>query len=180
MSHQPFETWILDDEPLTQQSRRELQDHLEGCAQCRRLQGRWQAAQMELRARRMAPPMPGFTQRWQAGLAERRAREQRRQAWKIFGIMLACAMGVSLLMGIYTLTFSSPTDWLVTIIRTFASARDIIGWIVSAALGWLHHTPLALNVALWIYLSVAMCMLALALGIILWRANKVEVGVHNQ
>ncbi len=178
MSHQPFENWILDEEPLTPENRRELHAHLEGCAQCQRLKSRWQAAHMELRAHRMAAPVPGFTQRWQAGLAERRVREQRRQAWRIFGILLACAMGVSLLMGIYTLSFSSPTDWLVAVIRVFASARDTIGWIVSAALGWLHKTPLAVNFALWIYLTVCLSLLALVWVWILWRTNK--VGVHNQ
>ena len=34
MNHQPFENWLLDEEPLTSQQQRDLQNHLRGCTSC--------------------------------------------------------------------------------------------------------------------------------------------------
>lgn len=178
MSHQPFEAWILDNDTLPPADRRALQEHVAECAQCRKLQTRWQAVRMELRARPMAAPAPGFTQRWKAGLAERRAREQRKQAWKIFGLLVAGALFVSLLMGVYAMATSTPADWLTALVRSFSSSRDLIHLGIESVQAWLASTPLALNIALWIYLTVALCLLSLVWVLILWRTTI--VGVLNQ
>jgi len=98
MSHQPFETWILDQGTLSGEEQRALQDHIGSCEQCRRLDRRWQAVRHELRARPMISPAAGFSKRWQAGLAERRAREQRRQAWRNFGGLMSGALFILLAM----------------------------------------------------------------------------------
>ncbi len=34
MNHQPFENWLLDEEPLTAQQQRDLQNHLRDCTIC--------------------------------------------------------------------------------------------------------------------------------------------------
>jgi anti-sigma factor RsiW len=178
MSHQPFENWILDHEGLSVPDRRALQDHLDTCKQCRQIQHRWQAVHQELRTRRMAVPAPGFTQRWQSSLAERRALEQRKQAWRIFGILLSGAFFILLLLAGYVMTTSSPADWLVSVVRAVSSTTDIFNLGFYAVQAWLSHTPLAINLALWIYLTITLCFLSLIWIIIVWRTNF--VGVLNQ
>ena len=84
MSHQPYETWILDAHPLAVEERRALEAHLNTCQQCQALQRKWRAVRQELRLQTLVSPAPGFAQRWQAGLAGRREQEIRRQAWKAF------------------------------------------------------------------------------------------------
>ncbi len=180
MSHQPFETWILDHNrgTLSIEERRELQAHLETCAQCQRLEERWQAARQELRARRMASPAPGFAQRWQAGLAERRALEQRRQAWKIFGGLLGAALFILLVLGGYMLATTTPADWLIAFIRMTESSRVFLQMAIYIVQDWFTTTPFAFNLAVWIYLTVTLCFLTLVWVTVLWRTKS--VGVHNQ
>jgi len=177
MSHQPFENWILDHEALPLEARRALQEHLQNCPQCQRLQNRWLAARQELRMRPMAAPAPGFTQRWQAGLAARRAREQRKQAWKIFAGFLGAAMILILALGVYTMVTSSPADLLTAVVRTLSSTRELVNLAEYAVRTWISSTPLALNLAIWIYLTVTLCLLFVAWLAILWRTKS--VGVHN-
>ncbi len=178
MSHQPFENWILENEGLTAGERRELQVHLSACGQCQRLERKWQAVHQELRAHRVAAPAPGFTQRWQASLAERRAREQRKQAWRIFGILMAGALFVLLILAGYVLATTSPAQWLVALTRTVSSSQAFLELAIYIVQTWVSSTPLALNIALWIYLTVTLCILSLVWLGILWRTKN--VGVLNQ
>jgi predicted anti-sigma-YlaC factor YlaD len=171
MSHQPFETWILDVETLPSEDRRVLQEHLESCTQCRSLRDKWHSVQHELRARVVAVPAPGFTQRWQAGLAERRAQAVRRQAWKVFLIFLGGAMVFLLALVAYVLSYSSPADWLAAVIRYGSYSLNLFDTLVSLLRLWLNATPLALNIALWIYTTITLCLLSLGWVFALWRTS---------
>ena len=127
MSHQPFETWILDQQTLPIDDRRALQAHLDDCPQCLRLQRRWQMVHQELQLRpdgcpqRQDLPCAGKT-----GLAERKAREQRKQAWKMAGLLFAAALIVLVLAAAYTLATTSPTDWLVALVGVVSSSTGFL------------------------------------------------------
>lgn len=178
MSHQPYETWILDHGELPNPDRRALQDHLDTCQQCQRIQRRWQAVHQELRAKRMAAPAPEFTQRWLSSLTERHAREQRKQAWRVFGYLSGGAILILLLLAGYIMATSSPADWLVTVVRAVSSSINIFNLGSFAVQAWLSNTPLAINVAIWIYLAITFCLLSFFWVLIVWRAHI--VGVLNQ
>jgi hypothetical protein len=179
MNHQPFEAWIFDPGELTREDRRALQAHLQECRQCRLLEQRWQAVHREMRALPLAAPAAGFSQRWQAGLAERRAREQRRQAWKIFGWLAGGAFLFLLMLAGYLIATTSPAEWLMVFIKIFASSREMFALTQLAVQSWLTTTPLALNIALWVTLTVLLCILSLAWLWIVWRANPVGVLHHE-
>lgn len=178
MSHQPFENWILDSDSLPVEERRQLQAHLDTCSQCRRLSQRWGAVHLELRARAVAAPFPGFSQRWKEGLVERRAREQRKQAWKIFGALIAAAVFILMVMAGYVAMTSSPTDWLEAIVQTAESTQNFLMLSIYYVQTWVTSTPLALNVALWVYLTISLCILSLIWLLVLWRTKS--LGVLNQ
>lgn len=175
MSHQPFETWILDHEALTPEERRQMQAHLEGCGQCQRLQRRWQMVHQELRARPTVAPVPGFSQRFKASLVERRAREQRRQAWRIFSAFLGGAMLILLILAGYLMATSTPADWLAAGIRMLSSSKALFDLGIYAVQTWLSATPLAVNIAVWAYLAFSLCLVCLVWVVILWRTNVVGV-----
>jgi anti-sigma factor RsiW len=175
MSHQPFETWILDHESLPLTDRRTLQAHLDTCQQCQRLHRKWNGVRQELHARRMAAPAPGFSQRWKASLTERRAQAQRKQAWRVFGILLGAALLIFLLLAIYMMASTSPTDWLIALVQTLATSSGLINLAIYAVQTWLSSTPLAVNVVLWIYLTITFCLLSLVWVLVLWRTNIVGV-----
>jgi len=177
MSHQPYETWILDLDNLPMSDRRSLQSHMETCQQCQRTYRKWQAAQRELRAHKMIAPAPGFVNRWQLGLAERRAREQRRHAWQAFIIFVITALFVLLVVAGYVMSTSTPGDWLAAFIRSVSNSLGFVGLMTYLARTWFTNTPLAINIALWIYVAVTLCLLCLAWVFALWRTSK--VGVRN-
>jgi hypothetical protein len=175
MSHQPFETWILDQENLSTADRRVLQAHLADCAQCQRLERRWRAVHQELRVRLMAAPAPGFTRRWQSGLAERRAREQRRKAWQIFGSLLGASLFILIILAGYFIATTTLTDWLVAFSRTAESSHVFLQMAIYVVQNWFHSTPPALNIALWIYMTFTLCALILVWVIVLWRTKSAGV-----
>lgn len=174
VSHQPFETWLLDeDQSLTLEERRALREHIATCTQCQRFEHKWQDVHQELRARRMVAPAPGFTQRWQASLAERRAREQRKQAWRIFGVFMGISLLVLLLLTSYTLATSTPAQWLDAFMRSLSSSNAILQYSIYIFQNWLTGTPLVVHVTLWIYLTMTLCFLSLLWIMILWRTKTV-------
>ena len=176
MSHQPFETWLLDDDgTMSQAERRALQAHLASCPQCQRLEQKWQAAHQELRMRRMVAPAPGFTQRWQNSLVERRALEQRKHAWKIFGVLLGVSLLTLVILAGYTLATTSPAEWLEALVRTISSSNAFIQYSIFIIQNWLSSTPLVIPIALWIYVTMTLCFLMLIWVVILWRTKLVGV-----
>jgi hypothetical protein len=178
MSHQPFETWLLDQQTLPIDDRRALQVHLDGCPQCLRLQHRWQMVHQELQLQPMVSPAPGFTLRWKEGLAVRKAREQSRQAWKMAALLFAAAIIVLFLAAAYFVATTSLTDWLVALAGAVSTFTGFLNLGIHFVNNWLSSTPLAVNLALWIYLTVCISLLTFAWGIVLWRTNI--VGVFNR
>lgn len=176
MNHQPFEDWIFDPGVMTAEERRALQNHLQECAQCQRLERRWLAVHQQMRARPMVAPAPGFTQRWQSGLAQRRAQEQRKQAWKIFGMLLGGAVFILLLLSGYLIATTTPAEWLTALVRTVSGSQEILDLLSFTFQSWLSASPLALNIALWIYLTLTLCLLSSLWGLIIWRTNS--AGAH--
>lgn len=178
MSHLPYETWIFEVDQLNQEDRRSLQEHLQGCEQCQKLHTKWRLTYRELRGMPEVRPAPGFTHRWMTSLSERRAREQRKQAWRAL-LWFAGGAGVILLALVgYTLAVSSPADWLAVVIRSASDSLNLFDTLVGLVRLWIASTPLALNIALWIYLAVTLCLLSLGWVFALWRTSI--IGVFNK
>lgn len=170
MSHQPFETWLLDENPLSPEQENALEHHLEGCAQCRRIQTGWQAAQVSLNKPPLATPAPGFSQRFYASLAERRAHKahQLQIRWLVMTLTLGLVF-TALLLGILVFSLASPADLLVRITQILTG---LIGWwnqaqlVIIAAL----HQPAFL--AIWILLSSGICLVVFGWLFTLWRISS--------
>ena len=125
MNHQPFEEWLLSKEALTQEQEAALHQHLQDCLACTHLAAAWQTVEHEIKQAPLAAPAPGFNQRWQARMAEKRARMQRRLAWWMIGINLSAALGIFLALNWNRLASLSFTNLLVTALFSFTllSAR---------------------------------------------------------
>ena len=107
MNHQPYESWILDETTLSLAEQRQMKDHLDSCAACRKLATGWIAARRSMRAAPPARPAPGFTGRFQARLAERRALQHQLQARRF--VLITSTASISTGTVTFTVTNLSGT-----------------------------------------------------------------------
>lgn len=90
MNHPPFEEWLLEEQPLTNEQKAQLQAHLRACPACAALQ----EVNLALGAVRPVAPAQGFCARFQVRLAAHKDAQRRRMAagW------LSLALGVTVLL----------------------------------------------------------------------------------
>jgi hypothetical protein len=79
VSHQPYERWILGDEPLSAADQAELDHHLAVCRACREIQLAWSAVKPALQAPLDIEIEPGFAARWRELQIRRSLIDSRRQ-----------------------------------------------------------------------------------------------------
>ena len=103
MYHRPFEDWLLNDQPLTPNEKRDLDTHIRTCKYCAALA----ETGLELRSVRMVSPKPGLTSRFQKCLAAQRIADRRRRL---------CGLSVILLSGAGLLFWLTAIDSLMWVI----------------------------------------------------------------
>lgn len=118
MSHQPYETWLLEPEELTAQQAAELQAHLETCPECKQLDNAWRNVLGMIRSEPVVPAPAGFTQRWKADLGARKAEKQARQIRRTLFLMVAGIVVVTLGFVAYLAATMTPADIMVHGMRT--------------------------------------------------------------
>jgi hypothetical protein len=159
MNHQPFEDWLLSDEPLSSDNHQALQEHLETCEECRELQDSWQGVMSLIESTVPMEPAAGFMDRWQQRLeADRQLALLSRQRWQSWIMLILVANVASLflfilgagvfsvfespveiiLAGVYRLTsvvilLNTFQDILGTLMRTLISVVPIGVWAAFAA-----------------------------------------------
>lgn len=79
MSHQPFETWLLSEEPLDPEQEKALKIHLSTCQQCAALSQAVESVDDLITSVNNSQPVPGFTQRWHLRLQTHRQLSQQRK-----------------------------------------------------------------------------------------------------
>ncbi len=127
MDHRPFEDWLLAEEPLTTQQKRELTAHLQTCRSCSALA----EVNLAFRSVRQAEPAQEFVNRFQVRLAARQQALTRRNA---LGFLVLAVSVVGLLAGLawpFIKTMAaSPVDtlatWLSSLVNLWASFQALI------------------------------------------------------
>ena len=113
MNHRPFEDWLLNDAPITTEQKRELDMHVRDCLYCATLI----ETGMALKTVKKASPQAGFTTRFEARLAARKAAERRR---RYVGSILFKAGGFALLIWLASpfliSFFSAPATWISVVV----------------------------------------------------------------
>lgn len=180
MNHQPFNSWIYEDNELDAVQLDELKQHLLVCPDCRREGEAWAEVRHLFQTAETVQPQPQFSRRWQAGLPARRARQQRRQV-RITILSLAGAALLALL-GLVMFFFSTSS-----IAELFAS---LIGTSTQVAVGLLNigefiqsllrFLPPALSTGLWLLLAGWICLLSLAWVVSVWRVSHKGVAANEE
>lgn len=131
MNHQPFENWLLSEEPLSPENAGALQDHLETCDQCQELQTAWNGVIGLFQDVPVLEPELGFVTRWQERLAVERGVELSiRHRWQSIIMLIlvgnVIAALVVLLRTQFLTSFESPLELLLSGVYRIAS---IVTWV---------------------------------------------------
>lgn len=174
MNHQPFEDWLLNDKPITQEQKRELDLHMRTCTYCAALA----ETGVALKSVKKVSPEPGFTNRFQARLAERKLAERRRKLW---GTVLFTTGGLVLLMWLaspYLFSFlSAPATWIAALVQWGVFVLTTIVALAQAGSVMLHIIPDFLSPFAWMILISAFAGASLLWTVSIWRFVRVPRGV---
>ena len=173
MNHQPFEDWLLNDKPITQEQKRELDMHMRTCAYCAALA----ETGIELKSVKKASPQPGFTNRFQVRLAERKIAEQRRRLW---GSALFTVGGLILLMWLfspYLFSFlSAPATGIAAFIQWGVFVLTTMQALAQAGSVFVKILPDFLSPFAWMVLLSAFAGVSLLWTVSIWRFVRVPRG----
>lgn len=166
MNHQPFDTWLLDEKPITPEQKRELDLHVRTCAYCAALLETGKA----FRSVKMMSPAAGFTARFQDRLAAHKLAERRRRFW---GAILFVTGGLAILMwiaGPYLASFfASPASWLSALAEWGVFLITTLRAMTQAGSVMLHLVPGFLSPLTWMILLSASAGLILLWSVSIWR-----------
>ncbi len=174
MNHRPFEDWLLDDQPLTPQQKRDLQSHVLNCSSCAAIA----ESNLALHATRKAQPAGGFTERFQVRLVERR----RTQRWQqIVGTLVLVLGGVGLLYwlaGPLVLeAFRSPAAWITTAVGYFLFILTSVQVLGEVSAIVLRVLPNFIPPAVLVLAALIGGGLGLLWTISIWRVARTVQGV---
>jgi predicted anti-sigma-YlaC factor YlaD len=165
MSHQPFESWLFEDEALEESDAEALRAHLAICQACRSLSEAWGEMEGLLRSSALDMPAPGFAGRWQGRLAAETVRRQRRQALASLGLTAGTGLVISAALAVQVFSLmQSPARvavWIAENVSAFAAQlfllrealADLAGGVpvfLASAWPFAGLAVLALMGALWL------------------------------
>ncbi len=176
MNHQPFESWLLDDQPLAPEQKRELTSHLRTCSHCAALA----ETGLALRTPRMVSPAPGFAQRFQARLAAQRIAERRKRFWGIV-IFSLVGMGALVLLAFPLLRglAASPAEWINVVLGYLLFIFSSVQALTEVGSVFLRVVPGFVPPFVWMVLASALAGMSLLWTVSIWRITRVPQGVQS-
>ncbi len=127
MDHRPFESWLLDNKPLSAEERRSLNSHLHSCPSCTALA----EVDLALKGARMSAPAAGFVGRFQVRLEARQKALRKRNAWGFF-ILVVSVLGLTAWLSwpVLAPAFQSPVNvlgsWLSSLVTLWATLQAML------------------------------------------------------
>jgi hypothetical protein len=176
MNHQPFENWLLDEEPLTPQQQRDLHKHLRGCTACSGIAD----SNLALHTTHIATPAPGFTDRFQPRLASWRREQIRRQA---IGTIILVLIGVGLLYALagpaMLEAIRSPAAWLGQVTSYAVEVLAVLSVLSHVGGILLRHVPAILPPGFWTAMLLAGGVLGATWFVTMRRLARAPQGVEK-
>jgi hypothetical protein len=175
MNHQPFENWLLSEEPLSDENEEALQAHLTDCEQCKTIQDAWLDVANLFTDVPDVGPESGFVNRWQANLetdrAATRTMQQRWQSW-ILLVLIANGAAVALvLMGVQLFrTYDSMTDLILSWVYRAATAMVVANGFQNAFMTLFRTIPNLIPTSWWIGIAIT-----LSVSTLLWIVSMTKL-----
>jgi hypothetical protein len=145
MNHKQFENWILDEPELGQNQKKELQEHLAVCSDCRQLDIGWQASKELLKQAAPKAPQPGFKQRWLV-LAEKKkqmvkVRRYRLTLLTLLSLAFATSLTYMVSSGYFLHMLADIFNSVSTLIIALTNSLSFLG-------SWLYKVPIAVPLSI--------------------------------
>jgi hypothetical protein len=113
MDHRPFEGWLLNNQMLDIEEKRQLDSHLQVCSSCAALA----EVNLALKSVKVVAPATGFADRFQVRLAARKQALRRRNFWGF------------LLLALSVLSVLTIISWPVLTVLLHSPVNGLAGWI---------------------------------------------------
>jgi hypothetical protein len=175
MGHQPFEEWIVDDYPISQEQSELLQTHLKQCPKCAQLSSSWTRAEAELIAAGMISPAPGFVNRFQSKLIAKKAEEFQMQSVKSLLIIGSTLLFVTGTLIAWLFATKSVGEIIVGGVSFLTGLTEAFFNLRFTVLHFFQNIPpYVLILVLILAIGWGMIM-ALVWGLTIWRFSRREV-----
>ena len=176
MNHRPFEDWLLNEQPLTNEQTRELQAHLRECSHCSALT----EVNLALRSTRMATPSAGFSARFQQRLAAQRLRERRNRLIGAFVLMFSAVLVVGWFAAPFVIQLLvSPAAWITGWVGFFVSLIAMLQSISEIGSILLDVLPSFITPFGWLILVSSVSGFCLLWAVSIWRFTSFSQGVQR-
>lgn len=134
MNHQPFEDWLLSEDPLSPEDKESLDLHLKTCKQCSELLSAWHGVKSLIVEAPAAEPKPGFVDRWSSRLeVEKQLDRVVRHRWQSVIMLILFAnviTGLVILLGTQFFTsIESPISLVLSGISRLVSTVALLNAI---------------------------------------------------
>ena len=172
MDHRPFEDWLLDNQTLTVDQKRQLNAHLQECSSCTAIA----EVNLALKSVRLVEPETGFVDRFQVRLAARKVAQRRRNFWGFF--ILTLSVG-----GLFTWVswpvlqdmVQSPVNLLTTSISSLVSFWGSLQAILRAGMVLFKVVPGFVPAYIW-----AVILFAGGTWSLVWVASLIKFTKYPQ
>lgn len=174
MDHRPFEGWLLNNQVLTVDEKRQLHAHLQVCSSCSALA----EVNLALKSVKMAAPADGFTDRFTIRL-EARKKSIRRRNFAGFLLLAVFVLGALTLISwpIITGIAQSPVDLLVSWFGAVLSFWISLEAMAHAGFLLFKIVPDFIPIYFWIIFMVAACGWGLLWVFSFIKLTKISQGV---
>jgi hypothetical protein len=169
MNHQPFEDWLLNEQPLNSRQKLELEVHMRMCTYCSALAETGKA----LHSVKKVSPAAGFTARFQSRLAVQRAAERRRRLWGSVVFTLGGLVMLMWLAGPYMASFfAAPATWIAVLVEWGVFVITTLRAVAQASSVLLDVIPGFLSPFAWMVLFSAVAGISLLWSVSIWRLTR--------
>jgi len=168
MGHQPYESWLVSEEPLLPEDELKLHEHIASCDTCRQLSYSWSEVQDLFQEPQFASPSPGFTGRWQSRLVEyhllETERKQKRMSWMFFAAMAGAAAILLVFMGVqFFSSVQAPIQLFIGGLTLIAGFLNLASALQIALIPFLNVILVSVPTYWWFIVVIAACLLTLVL-----------------
>ncbi len=170
LMHQPFESWLLSEEPLTSEQNQALQEHLRTCATCRQVEASWAEIDQLFHASSQVAPTSGFTARWQERLELERRDSQQRQTWFVLAFTAAAASLLFFLLSAQALQLlRSPSQLVLFVVYRLLNLLSLAETTENFLVAFIRTVPGLLPLPVWILSAGVLCILG-TLWVVFYQA----------